>query len=44
MVSFADHLKEDDVAAIRAYILSLANAEYEAQQKAAATPPPAPPQ
>ena len=43
MASFADHLKEDDVAAIRAYILSLANAEYAAQQKAAATPPtPAP--
>jgi mono/diheme cytochrome c family protein len=45
MASFADHLKEDDVAAIRAYILSLANAAYDAQQKAAATPPtPAPPQ
>jgi PQQ-dependent dehydrogenase (methanol/ethanol family) len=39
MASFADQLKEDDVTAIRAYILSLANAEYAAQQKAAATPP-----
>jgi mono/diheme cytochrome c family protein len=43
MASFADHLKEDDVAAIRAYILSSANAAYEAQQKAAATPTPATP-
>ncbi|MEQ1866092.1 MAG: PQQ-dependent dehydrogenase, methanol/ethanol family [Micropepsaceae bacterium] len=43
MASFADQLKEDDVAAIRAYILNLANAEYAAQQKTAATPPtPAP--
>ena len=49
MASFADHLKEDDVAAIRAYILAGANAAYAAEQKAAATPPaapatPAPPQ
>jgi quinohemoprotein ethanol dehydrogenase len=44
MASFADHLKLDDVEAIKAYVLTLANAEYAAQQKAAATPPTAPPQ
>jgi mono/diheme cytochrome c family protein len=43
MASFADQLKEEDVTAIRAYILSLATAEYAAQQKAAATPPAPPP-
>jgi quinohemoprotein ethanol dehydrogenase len=40
MASFADHLKEDDVKAIRAYVLQSANVAYQAEQKAA---PPAPP-
>ena len=42
MAPFADYLNEDDVKAIRAYILVGANAAYDAQQKAAVTPPAAP--
>jgi mono/diheme cytochrome c family protein len=44
MASFADLLSEDDVKAIRAYVLEQAHIAYDAQQKAAATPatPPVP--
>ena len=43
MASFADQINEDDVKAIYAYILHGAHQAYDAQQKAAATPPAAPP-
>ena len=47
MAGFADQIKIEDVDAIKAYILTLANAAYDAEQKAAAapaaTPAPAPP-
>ena len=38
MASFADHLNEDDVKNIRAYIVTLANAAWTEQQKKAPTP------
>jgi mono/diheme cytochrome c family protein len=43
MASFADHLKEEDVKNIRAYVVTLANVAYAAQPKPA-EPAPAPPQ
>jgi PQQ-dependent dehydrogenase (methanol/ethanol family) len=43
MASFADHLNEADVKAIKAYILRQAHAAYGAEQKAAAAPPATPP-
>jgi mono/diheme cytochrome c family protein len=43
MASFADQIGEEDVKNIRAYIITLAKAAYDAEQKTAApTPPPAP--
>lgn len=43
MASFADQIGEEDVKNIRAYIITLAKAAYDAEQKATApTPPPAP--
>ena len=40
MASFADLLSEDDVKAIRAYVLEQAHIAYDAQQKASAPPAP----
>jgi mono/diheme cytochrome c family protein len=40
MASFADQLDEDDVKNIRSYILTLANAAYDAQNKPAEAPKP----
>ena len=42
MASFADQIKEEDVTAIRAYVLQMANAAYAAEQAAAAAAPAAP--
>lgn len=40
MASFADYLGEDDVKAIRSYVIAQAKAAYDAEQKAATPAPP----